>query len=173
MPALQRVLIVLVALFGAHHQAIAAQPAFASAEQGRALLSQSDDFVAALSPFDRAARLQTSADISEKKYLDFVGQNVVDWGTQEQQRVAAALKQVQDRLHRSGLEFPEGVVLIRTTGREEGGAAYTRGNAIVVSTEVLKTEATDAKLTKLLGHELFHIISRRDPVRRAVSCHRL
>jgi hypothetical protein len=166
MHLLARAVVFVVALLGAHAATASALPTLASEAQGRAILAQRDDFVAMLSPFDRAARLKTDADVSEQTYLDFVGQNVIGWSDAEQKRVTAALKLVQDRLHQAGLQFPEGVVLIHTTGREEGGAAYTRGDAIVLSSALLESEATDAKLAKLLSHELFHIISRRDPRRR-------
>lgn len=159
--------VIATALLCAGPAAIArAQPdaVFATPEQGRAALTQRDDFVARLSPFDRAARLKKDSAVSEREYLDFLGANVVAWGEEESRRVAAALDTVGERFSASKLAFPAGVMLIRTTGREEGNAAYTRGSAIVLPPGVL--DDRNADLAQVLSHELFHIISRRDPALR-------
>jgi hypothetical protein len=51
--------------------------------------------------------------------------------------------------------------MIKTTGAEEGNAAYTRGTAIVLPTgELAKSQE---ELNKLFCHELFHILSRHNP----------
>ena len=50
---------------------------------------------------------------------------------------------------------------MKTTGEEEGGAAYTRANAIVLSEGELAASAR--ALRKLLAHELFHVLSRANP----------
>jgi len=55
------------------------------------------------------------------------------------------------------------VALIRTSGAEEGGAAYTRGNAIILSDAALSDRVG---LRWMLAHELFHIVSRRNPALR-------
>jgi hypothetical protein len=149
-------------LLGAASASIAAANGaiFATPEQGRAALTQRDDFVARLSPFDRAARLKKDAAVSEREYLEFVGASVVAWSADESRRVATALDTVGERFRRSKLVFPSGVMLIRTTGSEEGNAAYTRGSAMALPPGVLDDK--DADLAQVLSHELFHIISRRD-----------
>jgi hypothetical protein len=49
------------------------------------------------------------------------------------------------------------VLLVKTTGDEEGHAPYTRGSAIIVPANV----AVDALQSKgILAHELFHVYSR-------------
>jgi hypothetical protein len=54
------------------------------------------------------------------------------------------------------------VLLIQTTGREEGGAPYTRANAIILPAGTL-ARASKADLQAILTHELFHILSRQNP----------
>ena len=49
-----------------------------------------DDFVARLSPFDRAARLKTDREVSEQEYLQFVGRNVLDWTAEDKAAVQSA-----------------------------------------------------------------------------------
>jgi hypothetical protein len=53
------------------------------------------------------------------------------------------------------------VYLIKTTGREEGGAAYTRAHAIVLPEHALAAPVMN--LPKSLCHEIFHILSRANP----------
>ena len=134
---------------------------FASVAEGTRLLTSRDDFVERMSPFDRAARLKTDKDVSERQYLEFVGQNVLDWNDAEKQKITSAFQGILSTLEAMALPFPEKVLLIKTTGKEEGGAAYTRANAIVLPQAHLKAPA--AGIQKKICHELFHIMSRANP----------
>ena len=158
-----RVAAVLLALWS---NAAAAGPhlAFATQEEGQDILSARDDFVARLSPFDRAARLKTNRVVSEQQYLAFVRASVMAWNdAAEKQRVAQAAAQVEKDFADLGIPLPD-ARLVRTNGKEEGGAAYTRANVIVLSTYVLNDPKQD--LVQIISHELFHIISRHDAVLR-------
>ena len=135
---------------------------FANIEQGRQILTNRDDFVLALSPFDRAARMKTDLQISEKDYLDFVARNVLDWNADERELAQSALTELQPRLGALALPFPESILLIKTTGAEEGGAEYTRANAIVLAQSALK-KAQRGNLQATIAHELFHVLSRENP----------
>jgi hypothetical protein len=133
---------------------------FASVNEGQKILTVRDEFVRHLSPFDRSSRLKTDKPVSEGEYLAFVGKNVVEWTTEETQGVEAALNKLQPLLQEWRLAFPATIQLIKTTGAEEGNAAYTRGNAIMIP----KAEFAKAQkdLTKLICHELFHVLSRQN-----------
>jgi len=48
---------------------------FASANKGKEILMTSDDFIERLSSFDRAARMKTDKNVSEREFLSFVGRN--------------------------------------------------------------------------------------------------
>ncbi len=48
-----------------------------------------------------------------------------------------------------------------TTGKEEGNAPYTRGNAIVIPKSLFQKSAL--YIQQILYHETFHIISRNHP----------
>ncbi len=135
--------------------------AFASVEQGKKILTTRDDFVRGLSPFDRAARMKTDREISEETFLEFVGQSVLDWTDSEKKQVEAAFGGIQPRLQPFSLAFPETISMVKTTGSEEGGAAYTRGDAVVLPYSQLGAPAEH--LQKLICHELFHILSRNNP----------
>ena len=43
---------------------------FAAPDKGRQVLTTRDDFVTRMSPFDRAARLKTNTEVTEKDYLE-------------------------------------------------------------------------------------------------------
>lgn len=134
---------------------------FATAEEAREVLAVADDFVQRMSPFDRAARMKTDADVSEKEYLKFVGDNILAWSDSEKRKIASAFRAIQARLDAMPLPFPKKVLLIKTTGNEEGQAAYTRANAIVFPKADLA--APLSKIQRTISHELFHIMSRANP----------
>jgi len=135
--------------------------AFATVEQARQILTQRDPFVQSMSPFDRAARLKTDKLVSEKQYLEFVGQNVLAWRPEEQQKMTTVFRDLQAELEPLDPPLPQTILVIKTTGKEEGGAPYTRANAVVLPQSVLPAPA--ARLQQLIAHELFHIISRTNP----------
>lgn len=132
---------------------------FSTVENGRKIFGQRDDFVASMSPFDRSARMKTDEAVSEKEYLEFVSNNVLPWNEDEVAKLEATLKSISTKMSELPLNLPKTIYIIKTTGKEEGGAAYTRSNAIVLP----KSELASANLQKLIIHELFHILSRNDP----------
>ncbi len=137
---------------------------FATVEEAKAVLGSRDDFVQRLSPFDRAARLKTSRAVGEAEFLHFVTSKVLPWSDAEREKMSAALTAVQAKLAARALPLPKDILLIRTTGDEEGKAAYTRANAIIFPTDDLAQPQPG--LEKLLCHELFHILSRTNPALR-------
>jgi hypothetical protein len=132
---------------------------FLPANESRAVITTPDDFVKRLSPFDRAARLKVATPVSEEQYLAFVGNNVRDWTDKEVEQLGALITELPPILRE--LPFPAAIQLIKTSGAEEGNAAYTRGTSIFLPASDLSKSPADLK--KLLCHELFHILSRGDP----------
>jgi hypothetical protein len=134
---------------------------FATVEEGGKMLMVHDEFIERLSPFDRSSRLKTDREVSEKDYLDFVSQNVISWKEDEKEKISSAVKLIEPRLGRFSFAFPETIYFIKTTGKEEGNAAYTRGSNIILPEGQLAVDAPE--LAKLVCHELFHVLSRRNP----------
>lgn len=134
---------------------------FASVEQGQEVLGARDEFVQRLSPFDRATRLKTDSAVSEKEFLGFVKGSVRAWGNQERELLEPLLTDIAARLEPFSLSFPKTILLVRTTGEEEGNAPYTRGNAIVLPAKEFTKDPVTIK--KDLCHEFFHILSRTNP----------
>ena len=135
---------------------------FATVAQGRSVLMARDDFVERMSPFDRASRLKTDWEIPEDAYLEFVGTNVTAWPGGEQAMVETALSKIRPQLDALSLPWPETIHLIRTTGDEEGGAAYTRANAIILPAGEF-ARGRKEQLHRTIAHELFHVLSRQNP----------
>ncbi len=137
---------------------------FASVKEGRKILGNSDEFVRQMSPFDRAARMKTNRTVSEKRYLAFVQNNVLKWNHEEKRQVLTSLQVILPEVKRFSVQFPANIYLVKTTGQEEGNAAYTRTNAIIIPQTEL--EKSQFNLQKILAHELFHIITRNNPAYR-------
>ncbi len=133
---------------------------FASPEEGRKILRARDGFIRRLSPFDRAARLKTDREVSESEFLNFVAGKVIPWDGVDRERVEQAFDRIRPALGQYPLNWPESVRLVHTTGEEEGGAAYTRGKAVILPRTRL--DQSPEKLARLVAHELFHVLSRHD-----------
>ncbi|MDR2013209.1 MAG: hypothetical protein LBQ20_09280 [Rhodanobacter sp.] len=148
-------LLLLVAQVGAQ------ELLFTSAQESRRILSTRDEFVQRMSPFDRAARMKTSSDISESQFLEFVASAALDWKPREKDRIKAAFRAIQPEITRLSLPLPSQIYFIKTSGQEEGHAAYTRQNAIILPVKMLSLSDNETK--RIIAHELFHISSRANP----------
>ena len=133
---------------------------FASLEEGQEILSTRDGFIRRLSPFDRAARLKTDREVSESEFLNFVAGKVIRWDNADRERVEQAFDRIRPALGEFPVSWPESVYFVHTTGEEEGGAAYTRGKAVILPRTRL--DQSPEKLARLVAHELFHVLSRHD-----------
>jgi len=138
---------------------------FASVETARSALTNRDEFINALSPFDRAARLKTGRVVEEAEFLEYVGQSALAWLPDETNRVAGVLQAVRQQVEPFHLPLPKTILLIKTSGREEGNACYTRQNAIILPRRTVL--AAGRGLEHGLTHELFHVMSRHDAKLRA------
>jgi hypothetical protein len=135
---------------------------FTSPDQARQVLTNRDDFIARLSSFDRAARLKTPSDVSESQFLAFVATNILAFTPDEISRVELGLEHIKPKIDALKLPWPELISFIKTTGAEEGDAAYTRANAIIFPRSKLASDSVEP-MDALLAHELFHILSRHNP----------
>jgi hypothetical protein len=153
------VAVCLSMLLGAAPAAFAHELEFASIDEARAVLGARDDFVARLSPFDRAARLRSAGEVTEEEYLAFARAAAREWSNDERARIAAAFAVIEPKLDELLPSLGEPILLVKTSGEEEGGAGYTRANAVM-----LPQALTDAReLQRLLAHEIFHVVSRNSP----------
>jgi hypothetical protein len=137
------------------------QIVFADVEQGKERLTKRDMFIETVSPFDRAARLKTDRDVSVNEFVEFISQQVRPWTDDDKTRITAAIESAAPKLARLKLNLPQIILLIKTTGDEEGGATYTRAGAIVMPQQQL--DRRNANIENLLIHELFHVLTSHNP----------
>lgn len=131
---------------------------FPTKAEAAKLLAVDDEFVQRLSPFDRSARLKTDEVVDKATYLKFVSEQTLDWTDEEKANLDAAWQRVMVAMADIKFTTPAQVSLIKTTGLEEGDAAYTRGTSIILP----KSKAAGRSIDTLLAHELFHVLSRHD-----------
>ena len=130
---------------------------FATAQQGREALGGQDEFIRQLSVFDRQVRMQQMEDPGEKAFLEFVSGEVLEWDQASQKEFTTAIESLGESLKSIQRLSLGSILLVRTTGNEESGAAYTRGKVIVLPV------GRRSKKDRLIAHELFHVLSRNYP----------
>ena len=134
---------------------------FATVEEGRELLGHHDIYIRSLGPLEMQIRLRSAEPVDTETFIQHVQEQVLPWEDEELARIIPVAKSLAEKLSEYEIPLPEDVYLIRTTGKDESGAAYTRGAAIVLPRRS-KPFAPPA-LERLLAHELFHVISRHHP----------
>lgn len=130
----------------------------ATVEEGRAEAQQRDRFTDLLSRFDRQCRLATDRDATLDEVLRHYAAQVEAFDADDERRVQKLLGEIAPRLAELRVPLPERVLFVKTTGRDEAGAAYTRGTTVYFPRPLLRD--SDEKLRRLIAHELFHVISR-------------
>jgi len=135
---------------------------FASATEGKKILTKEDSFLLGLSVFDRSARLQTSKEVNLKEFKTFIAEQTLDWTATDKEKINNAMIRINLAFSEYSLSFPKEIILIKTTGREEGGAAYCRDNNVIVLPLNIINNYSKDRLYDLILHELFHIFTRNN-----------
>ncbi|WP_114752365.1 hypothetical protein [Pleomorphovibrio marinus] len=133
---------------------------FTPVDEASERLGTSDSYTKELSKFDLISRTKDKSSDQEEDYLEFASQQAQVWTEQEREVLTGKILSVKNKMDNLGLklEFPNEILLVKSTMAEEGGAvSYTRENYIVVRGDVSED---------FLAHELFHILTRYKPERR-------
>jgi hypothetical protein len=138
---------------------------FATVEQGAVILAQDDRFLKSLSLFDCQARLKTDRQVAASDVGKFSADQVVAWTEDDRTKLHDAIAAVSEKMKPFDLPFPQTIKLVKTTGKEEGNAAYCRRNAIILPARIMNQRP--AGLQRLLIHELFHVLSSHNPELRS------
>ena len=138
-----------------------AQIVFVTTTAARDYLKREDPFLLGLSSFDRSARLKTRRTINNMEFLGFVSEQACDWAAYEKEKISDIMYRINLAFSDYNLLFPEEIVFIKTTGLEEGNAAYCRGNNVIVLPINYVNLSAD-RLYDTILHELFHIYSRNN-----------
>lgn len=121
-----------------------------------------DAYIQNQTGWERGARLNKIAEVSAEDYAQFCRQNVLDWTDEEHTEMLAAMKALAARLKPYAQWMPTEVLIVKTSGDEDYGVAYTRSNAIVIESHKIPGYASSG----MLAHELWHVISRHQAVLR-------
>jgi len=130
-------------------------------EEGRQTLGIPDEFATRMGDLERQFRMHSDQPVSTDRWIQFVQAEVLDWSPAFREKIAKCIHAVGAQLKGYPINLPDKIVCILTTGDEEGGAAYCRGQNIIVLPRGRVTGTVES-LQDLFTHELFHIISRNN-----------
>ena len=134
---------------------------FATEAEARMLVGTDDDFTAGWSEFDIISRLQNESG-TKADLVAFKQGEVRAWTESEKKVILDDMYELNRIISKEGyhLPFPEEVVLVKSTMKDEGGAGgYTQANWIALSEDWLGRADEDSRRSLLL-HELSHILTR-------------
>ena len=131
---------------------------FATPEQGKFRLAKHDAYIKGLSPFERAAKILKAGPVSTEEYINFIGAQTLEWDENDKAKLKKIIQIASSKLAPYTRHIPPDIYLIKTTGKDEGAAPYTRGISIVLPNRTVRQSTKG--LERLFYHELFHIISR-------------
>ena len=137
---------------------------FTDVEEAKKFLTTKDGYINSLTNFDRRIRLNKQEYVSLEEYLDFLNEQALPWSEEEKARIEPLIKNISNNLKNYNLNLPSRIFLIKTTGKEEGQAAYCRGNSIIIPKNILDQRTPD--LENLIVHELFHIFTKNNIEKR-------
>ncbi len=128
------------------------------------IIATKDDYILNFSEFDLQSRLGTSEKVTKEDLVEFLSQQTVDWTSSEEN----IINRIFDELDITYAPYKEylldSVKIIKTTGREECDAAYTRRKCIYVPISMVQYPYDDLK--ELIAQELFHVVSTYNPTFR-------
>jgi hypothetical protein len=137
---------------------------FASIEAGQAALQTPDRYTKALSRFDLTSRLRTNDDVTADDLMKLAAQQVVAWSEDDRAKMEPIIASVAERFAKFNLPLPPNILLIQTTGKEEGDAAYCRRHAVILPRRYVGFPAS--QLEPIFIHELFHVLSSHNELLR-------
>jgi hypothetical protein len=140
---------------------------FADLHQAQKILGHKDRWARQLSDFDMGARQKTTEPTDLQEFLNFAADAGRRWTAQEEDTWQVLIDKLSDAMKGLNLHVPN-IDLVKTSGKEEFDAAgYTRRHAIMLSKSVTALPMTDSRRAYfLLAHEVFHVLSRADPLLR-------
>jgi len=131
------------------------------AQTASSIIATKDDYISNFSEFDLQSRLGTSENVSTDDLVEFLSRQTVEWTNSEEIIVNRIFDEL-DICYAPYKEFLlDSIKLVKTTGREECHAAYTRNKCIYVPISMVQWQYDELK--ELLAHELFHVISTNNP----------
>ncbi|MFN0172421.1 MAG: hypothetical protein ACKV22_38955 [Bryobacteraceae bacterium] len=135
---------------------------FADLKAAAHILRHRDPWAKQLSSFDLGARQKTAVPTSLHEFLTFAAASAVTWTPREEASWQPIIEKLGAAIAGLNLHVPN-IDLVKTNGREEFGASYTRDDAIVLPESMISLASSNPRNAYfLLAHELFHVLSRTD-----------
>lgn len=134
------------------------QVVFLNKDESIKLLATTDDYIEVLSPFDWQAKFKSERPLTQQELQDYYAKAVVNWDAASKQKVMTAVEVLQRKIADMHLNMPANLKFVLTNGLVEAGAAYTRDDYIVLTTNFLTMPQAD--INHLVAHEFSHVYSR-------------
>ena len=120
--------------------------------------------------------MKTEKAVSQEEFLSFISSQAMQWTDSEIIRMEEVVESAAKKLESLKLKLPGTILMIKTTGAEEGNAAYCRGNAIILPRSMIVPQSTSIRqgmpfmqknssssIERIFFHELFHIYLIHNP----------
>lgn len=133
---------------------------FSTMSQSKEIIAKNDGFISSMSTFDRSSRMKINKPIDNSEFTKFLKNNVLEWENTEKSKITLIFEKIKNKFQGLKDILPDEIFLVKSTGAEEGNAAYGRENSIVLPKRVINKSA--GELENDLIHELFHIISKNN-----------
>lgn len=138
---------------------------FLSVEDAIVILAAEDDYIIKFSQFDYAAKYKSEKVLTEDERKEVYKRFVLEWSPTQKATIQEAMNNIAPKLEKLDIVMPD-LSFVLTIPEDEGGAAYTRDNAIILKPHEIG-RATSENLERLIVHEMFHVYSRMHKDERA------
>ena len=134
---------------------------FVDAKTASSIIATKDNYISNFSEFDLQSRLGTSESVTKEDLVEFLSRQTVEWTNAEESIINRIFEELNISYGSYKENLLDNVKIIKTTGREECDAAYTRNKCIYVPISMVRWSYDELK--ELIAHELFHVISTANP----------
>src|SRR5262249_35696027 len=132
--------------------------AFATVAEARTILGTRDDYVRATSPLERSARLRTTNNVDEERFIRHMQDAAREWKDEQQKNLTPLLERLEQFLRGMKWQLPTRILIIQADASFEDDSPHTRANAIVLPASYYSRGP--GLLGYVLSHEAFHVFTR-------------
>ncbi len=125
------------------------------------ILSSNDLLMQTFSPLDKA--LRANKKINDQDFVTFQTQGAESFSPEDQDKIALALNKISS-VFKMELPLPKNIKFIKSNNQHEFGFSYTKDNIIILNQNEFET--SNIEFTRLIAHELFHVMTRHLPAIR-------
>lgn len=130
---------------------------FITGDEAVKILSANDDYTSKLSIYDYHSKFFSDKPLDTEGLKAVYSEHVLEWNDDQKASVDEAMKNINAQMVKFDIDMPD-ISFILTSNKDEGGAAYTRGQSIILKPQSVYKYSIN--LEHLIVHELFHVYSR-------------